>query len=135
MTIVMGIWFALAGGLATLAGLTGMRQTRQLRRRGVTAWATAIPPVSADDQPGGPPHRTVIRYGLADGRVIEQIVSEPAWKAAMLRAGRKVLIWYDPEDPRDILIHGREGRHSDRVFVAAGMLFILLGTAIAAFGH
>ncbi len=135
MTIVIGIWFALAGGLAALVGLTGMRRTRQLRRRGVAAWATAMPPVSADEQPGGPPRRTAIRYGLADGRVIEQIVPEPAWKAAMLRAGRKVLIWYDPEDPQDILIHGREGRHCDRVFVAAGMLFILLGTGIAAFGH
>ena len=135
MTIGIGIWFALAGGLAALAGLTGMRHTRQLRRRGVTAWATAVPPVSADDPLGGPPQRTVIRYGLADGRVIEQIVPEPAWKAAMLRAGRKVLIWYDPENPQDILIHGREGRHFDRAFVAAGMLFMLLGTGIAAFGH
>ncbi len=134
MTIAVGIWFALAGGLAALAGLTGMRRTRQLRRRGVAAWATAVPPMSAEDQRGGS-HRTVIRYGLADGRVIEQVVSEPAWKAAMLRAGRKVLIWYDPEDPQDILIHGREGRHSDWVFLAAGMLFILLGAGIAAFGH
>ena len=67
MTTVIGIWFALAGGLAALAGLTGMRQTRQLRRRGVTAWATAIPPVSADERPGGLPHRTAIRYGLPTG--------------------------------------------------------------------
>ena len=66
--------------------------------------------------------------------MIEQIVSEPAWKAAMLKAAEGAHL-VRPQDPQDILIHGREGRHSNRVFVAAGMLFILLGAAIAAFGH
>ena len=34
MLIVIGIWFALAGGLAALAGLTAMRRARRLRRAG-----------------------------------------------------------------------------------------------------
>jgi len=34
MVIVIGVWFALAGGLAALAGLTAMRRARRLRRGG-----------------------------------------------------------------------------------------------------
>jgi hypothetical protein len=31
MVIVIGVWFALAGGVAALAGLTGMRRAIDLR--------------------------------------------------------------------------------------------------------
>ena len=51
-----------------------------------------------------------------------------------LRPGEPVLIWYDPRDPDDVLIYGRWGRISDRAFVTAGTLLILVGAAIAAFG-
>jgi hypothetical protein len=34
MAVVIGIWFALAGGLAVLAGLTGIHRAHRLRRRG-----------------------------------------------------------------------------------------------------
>jgi hypothetical protein len=53
----------------------------------------------------------------------------------MLRPGQKVLVWYDPDDPQDVLVYGREGRVADLVFVIAGALFIALGAGIAASGH
>jgi hypothetical protein len=132
MSILVGIWFALAGGLAMLAGLSGMRRVRRLRRDGVSAWATAVsPPVSE----GGSPRRTLIQYALTDGRVLEQAVPGRAGRAAALRPGQKVLVWYDPEDPQDVLIYGREGRLADTAFLAAGALFVLAGTGAAAFLH
>jgi hypothetical protein len=91
------------------------------------------PPVSAGEQPGGSPRRTLIQYALADGRVVERISPEPARRAAHLHPGQKVLVWYDPEDPQDVLVYGREGRLADRAFVAVGVLFILAGTGLAAF--
>jgi Protein of unknown function (DUF3592) len=132
MLIVIGIWFALAGGLAALAGLTAMRRVRRLRRGGSMAWAVALPrPVSAAEGAGGSPGRTVIQYTLADGRVVERLSPGSARKAAMLRPGQKVLVWYDPED----LVYGREGRAADLAFVIAGALFIMLGAGIVTLGH
>ena len=73
MLIVIGVWFALAGGVAALAGLTGMRRARRLRRGGSPVGAVALPgPVSVGEEPGGSPGRTVIQYTLADGRVVER---------------------------------------------------------------
>jgi len=136
MLIVIGVWFALAGGVAALAGLTGMRRTRRLRRGGSPVWAVALPgQVSMDEEPGGSPGRTVIQYTLADGRVVERPSPGPARKAAMLRPGQKVLVWYDPDDPQDVLVYGREGRAADLAFVIAGVLFIVLGAGLAAVGH
>jgi Protein of unknown function (DUF3592) len=136
MMTVIGVWFALAGGLAVLAGLTAMRRVRRLRRGGSPVWAVALPrPVSADEGTGESPGRTVIQYTLADGRVVERVSPGSARKAATLRPGQKVLVWYDPEDPQDALVYGREGRAADLAFVIAGALFIMLGAGIAALGH
>lgn len=42
-----------------------------------------------------------------------------------------MLVWYDPEDPQDILVYGREGRFIDRAFLTAGLIFVLIGAGIA----
>jgi hypothetical protein len=135
MSVLVGLFLALPGGLAALAGLSGRRRARHLRRTGVPAWAMAVsPPASAGEEPGGPPHRTLIQYELADGRVLEQISSAPIGKAGALTPGQKVLVWYDPQDPREILVYGRDGRGTDLAFVAVGALFMLAGLAIAIIG-
>jgi Protein of unknown function (DUF3592) len=136
MLIVFGIWAAVAGGVAALAGLSGLRRVRRLRRDGVTAWALAVPePVPAGGQPADPDGRLRLRYTLADGRVVERIGPAPRRKPATPRPGDKVLIWYDPADPDDVLVYGHWGRISDRVFLTIGLLLIAAGTAIAMSGH
>jgi Protein of unknown function (DUF3592)/Mu transposase, C-terminal len=77
----------------------------------------------------------LIQYALMDGRVIERSSPEPVRRAALLRPGQKVLVWYDPADPQDVVVYGREERFADRTFVAVGLLFVLVGTATAAFVH
>jgi hypothetical protein len=136
MLIIFGVWFAVAGGVAMLAGLSGMRRVRRLRRSGLTAWGLPVTaPVSAGRQSDDSPDRMLLQYTLADGRVMERIAPPPTRKSALLRPGEKVLMWYDPEDPDDVLIYGRWGRATDRAFVGAGALFVLIGAAIAIFGH
>jgi hypothetical protein len=135
MPILIGVLFALPGALAVLAGLSGMHRARRLRRGGSTTWALAVPmPIPAGQRPEEPPDRMLLQYTLADGRVLEQIAPRRARKSADLRPGEKVLIWYDPENPREVLVYGREGRTSDRAFVIVGMLFILIGVGLAALG-
>jgi hypothetical protein len=74
------------------------------------------------------------RYELTDGQIMERIKSMPRRKAAALRPGQKVLIWYDPADPEEILIYGRREGLSDAAFLVAGCLFILAGAGLAALG-
>ena len=131
MTIVAGAWFALVGAIAAVAGLSGMRQSRRLRRDGVSAWAVAVPPaIPAGEQRDWPPHRTMIQYALPDGQVVERISPQPARKSAALRPGQHVLVWYDPADPQEVLVYGREGRLANRLFLAAGLVVIGAGLAL-----
>jgi hypothetical protein len=145
MLIVMGVWLAVAGAVAALAGLSGMHRVRRLRGGGVATWALPVPepapgpeelmpgpePVSGPGPPDGSPLRVLLQYRLADGRVLERSARARGTKKAPLRPGEPVLIWYDPTDPDDILIYGRWGRAADRAFLAAGTLLVLTGVALA----
>jgi hypothetical protein len=131
LPVVMGAWFALVGGLAALAWLASRSRVRRLRRTGLTAWAQAVPPSAPDaDEPPATARRMLLRYAVADGRVVEELCPRSGRRAAALSLGQKVLVWYDPEDPSDVLVYGRDGRRSDRLFLVAGLLFIALGAAI-----
>lgn len=135
MAVLFGIWFAVAGGVAVLAGLSARYRARRLRRSGTSAWATGLAPAAVtNDQPGEALHRAVIQYTLTDGRVLEHDSPQPVRKSARLNPGQQVLIWYDTEDPHDVLVYGREGRLADRAFVLAGLLIAAIGIAIAASG-
>ncbi len=145
MPTIIGIWIALPGVLAVLAGLTGIGRVRRLRRSGVKAWAMAVPeslampefaavPESAvgPERAAAGDRRMALQYTLPDGLVLER--HAPATrKSGALRPGQQVLIWYDPADPLDILVYGREGRLSNLMFVLVGAAFVLLGAAIAVF--
>ena len=134
MMIVFGVWLVLAGALALLAGLSARARVRRLRRHGLTTWGLTVTAPEADEpQPAGA-HRTRVQYRLADGQVLERIVPAAGFRAARLQAGQKVLVWYDPEDPGDILVYGRWGRAADWAFVATGAFLVLIGLWLAGAG-
>jgi Protein of unknown function (DUF3592) len=136
MLILFGIWVAVAGGVAALAGLSGLHRVRRLRRHGVTAWALAVPePVPAGQPPAEPAGRVMLQYTLSDGRMVERIGPAARSRSGSPRPGDKVLIWYDPADPDDVLVYGRWGRGADRAFLTIGLLFIAAGIAISVAGH
>jgi hypothetical protein len=141
MLIVLGVWLAIAGAVAALAGLSGMHRVRRLRGGGVATWALPVPepvsgpePESRPEPLAGSPLRVRLQYTLADGRVIERSARARVTRSAPLRPGEPVLVWYDPTDPDDVLIYGRWGRVTDRAFVTVGTLLILIGAAMAIFG-
>lgn len=138
MLITFGVLFAVAGGIALLAGLSSMRRVRRLRSGGVTTWAVPVPAPAdseAEADSAGAPQRMLLHYTLADGRVIEQRAPAPARKSAPLWPGEKVLLWYDPADPDDVLVHGHFGQASNRALALAGAALVLVGAGIAAIGH
>jgi Protein of unknown function (DUF3592) len=136
MLILFGIWVAVAGGVAALAGLSGLHRVRRLRRHGVTAWALAMPePAPAGGESGDPDGRLRLQYTLTDGRVVERIGPAARRRPGTPRPGDKVLIWYDPADPDDVLVYGRWGRAGNLAFLATGLLLLLAGLALAAAGR
>ncbi len=130
MAIVLGLCFAFAGFVAALAGLTARSRVRRLRRAGRSAWAMVVP--APRDE--GSPRRNLIQYPLEDGRVLERLCPHPVRKAAAPAAGQKILVWYDPADPTDVLVNGWDGRVGDLAFLAVGLFFIVFGMGMA-FGH
>ena len=129
MAIAVGVWIAFAGALALLVGVAARRHGRRLRTNGVRTWATAVRRPSPNHPQGRP--RVSLQYTLAGGQVLERPV--PVRWAARLSAGEKVLVWYDPEDPADVLVYGRDASPSDLAFMIAGLAFIVIGSLIAAF--
>ena len=130
MPVVIGLFFAFPGFVAALAGLTARSRARRLRRAGRSAWAMVVPA----PRDAGSPGRKLIQYPLEDGRVVERLCPRPLRKAAAPAAGQKLLVWYDPADPSDVLVNGSDGRYGDLAFLAAGLFFIVFGMALA-FGH
>jgi Protein of unknown function (DUF3592) len=133
MLILMGIWLAAGGAVACLAGYAGIRSARRLRRWGVSTWALVVPqPRSSEGGAGG----TLIQYSLAGGQVLERYAPRRIGTSSLLSPGERVLVWYDPDDPQNVLLGGRASGVADRAFVLAGMAFILIGVVIAAtLGH
>jgi hypothetical protein len=120
MAAVLGIWIALTGVLPVLVWLTGVRRVRRLRRSGVRAWAVA-------ERLPGEQHLMALRYTLPDQRVLEKVVTG---KAAALLPGERVLIWYDPADPGDVLVYGRQRRVPGLALLVTGALFVAAGAVI-----
>jgi hypothetical protein len=122
MASAVGIWMALSGVLPALTGLAALCRGRRLRRHGVRAWAAAVPDSSPNGKRG-----TALQYRLPDGRTFEKL---GAGKTAAPLPGERVLIWYDPADPQDILVRGHDRRRSDLVFVIAGAALVAAGAVI-----
>jgi hypothetical protein len=131
MLLLTGAWFALVGGLAVLAGLSGRRRSRRLRERGSAVWARIVAgPVPAGPADGSPA-RPLLQYTLADGQMMERIAPRRARRGGRLRPGQRILIWYDPQDPDDILVFGHQGRAADLAFIVTGLVLILTGGWLA----
>jgi len=128
--VVFGAWLALAGAITIVAGLGGARRRHRLRSRGLTAWAMVLPtPTDPDDRVSGSAPVSV-QFALDDGRVIERRHARPARRSAALSPGERVLIWYDPADPGDVLVYGSDGRWSDWLFLTAGALLVIVGVLL-----
>jgi hypothetical protein len=133
MSVVVALVFSFSGAVAVLAGLSDSRRSRRLRGTGERVWAMAIPPPRAATDASDGRQRPYLQYTLADGRVIERVCPGSVRKASMLAPGQQVLVWYDPADPSDVVVFGRDTQVADRAFVVVGLLFILLGVLIVSF--
>ncbi|KOU36737.1 hypothetical protein ADK54_32205 [Streptomyces sp. WM6378] len=118
--------FTVLGGLvALLAGAYGLRETRRVERAGAFAWALVKPAPQGSARP-------LLQFETADGHVLELPSPVPPSRREPLPPGASVRVSYDPEDPRTIVLLGRQRTALDRAFMAAGAAIVLLGLTLAA---
>nr|WSY50552.1 DUF3592 domain-containing protein [Streptomyces sp. NBC_00886] len=125
--ITMAGFTGVSGTVALLTGLVGLRRIRRLRRAGVDVWALVkrTGPVGGEDGP-----RPVLQYTTEDGRVMEVGSPVPTSKRQPLADGSHVLVRYDPEDPRELVLYGRERAVWEYAMAGVGAFFILLGAGL-----
>jgi Protein of unknown function (DUF3592) len=134
MLVITGVWLSVLGALAAIAGLADRRRVQRLRRTGVMDWATVVArAIRPGERPDGS-SPAIIQFPLADGRVVERILSRSG-RAVTPEPGQKILVWYDPADPADVLVYGRYGTRVDRFFIAVGCILLVAGAALASLAH
>jgi hypothetical protein len=90
-----------------------------------------LPTPSGPEEAGLGRRGVCVQFALDDGRVIERAHGRPARRSAALQPGQRVLVWYDPKDPGDVLVYGSDGHWSDRAFLALGLVLVVAGVVIA----
>ncbi|MFJ2187080.1 DUF3592 domain-containing protein [Kitasatospora sp. NPDC087861] len=124
------VFGALGGVVAYLAGVVGLRELRRLRRVGVPALALVRARVPTPEDRALPP-RPLLQFETADGRVVEVFSPVPSTPRHPLPDGGHVPVRYDPADPRQVLVDGRERRPLEYAFVALGLLMVLTSITLA----
>ncbi|MCM2423031.1 DUF3592 domain-containing protein [Streptomyces sp. RKAG293] len=118
---------AISGVVVSLAGLAGLRAIRLIG--GVGAEARALVkrtgPAATDSAV-----RPLLQFTVADGRVVEISSPVPASRRRPLTDGSLVRVRYDPVDPRDVVVVGRERRGLEYALVGIGALFVLIGLGL-----
>ncbi|MFJ8627968.1 DUF3592 domain-containing protein [Kitasatospora sp. NPDC093550] len=125
------VFGALGGVVAYLAGVVGLRELRRLRRVGVPASALVRARAPGPEDRALPP-RPLLQFETADGRVVEVFSPVPSTARHPLPDGGYVPVRYDPADPRQVLVDGRERVGLEYGFLALGVLVVLGSITLAA---
>ncbi|MGG2461447.1 hypothetical protein ACO0M4_16745 [Streptomyces sp. RGM 3693] len=116
---------AFGGLLGVLAGVHGLRQVRRVQRTGVCVPALVKqPPGRITDEPHRP--RPLLQFVTEDGRVMEIVCPVAPVRRRPLDDGDRVLLHYDPADPRTVVVEGRERLGLERAFIAGGAVVLAL---------
>ncbi|MFI0155805.1 DUF3592 domain-containing protein [Streptomyces lydicus] len=130
MVVLAGI-AAFGGLLAILAGAYGLRQTRHMRQAGVRVEALVKrPPENVSDEPAAP--RPLLQFVTDDDRVSEVVCPVAPTRRRPLNDGDHVLVLYDPDEPRTVILPDLERPGLDRLFITGGVLVMLLSLTLAA---
>ncbi|WP_405654228.1 DUF3592 domain-containing protein [Streptomyces sp. RK9] len=125
--VVLAAFTTLGGLVALLAGAYGLHRTRHLTEAGEITDALVKAVLQGADRP-------TLQFETADGRVLEVVSPVPPNRRRPLRTGERVRIAYDADDPREVVLIGRERRGLDWAFVAAGASLAIVGLALGMAG-
>ncbi|MGC5004927.1 DUF3592 domain-containing protein [Streptomyces sp. NBC_00353] len=122
---------AFGGMFAVLAGAYGLRQARRVSESGVRVQAL-VKRHPGEAREESAPLRPLLQFVTEDDRVMEVVCPVPSTRRRPFSDGDNVHVSYDPADPRNVVVHGRERFGPDRAFIAGGALVVLLSVTLLA---
>ncbi|MFB7308152.1 DUF3592 domain-containing protein [Streptomyces sp. NPDC056192] len=128
MAVLAGI-AAFGGMLAVLVGAYGLRQARRVSETGVRVQAL-VKRYPGEVRAESALLRPLLQFVTEDDRVMEVVCPVPSTRRQPFSDGDNVHVSYDPADPRNVVVHGRERLGPERVFIAGGALVVLFSTLL-----
>jgi hypothetical protein len=127
--VVPALFLGFGGFVAYLAGVVALAQTRRLRRVGIPVQALVKhrPAVRGDTSGRSGP---LLQFATESGGVMEVFSPAGSTRSRPLVDGHQVLIAYDPDDPRQVVLPGRERRAVDYAFVGLGVCLMLTAAVV-----
>lgn len=114
--------------MSLIAGIADWRRVRHIRAAGETAWAMIVAaPRHPEYEPSA--YRPLLRFETSEGRPVEVFSPLPPTRRRPLTEGRRILVYFDPADPTQVLIHG--GRQRAGVVIIALGIAAIVGAVIA----
>ncbi|MDH6141961.1 MULTISPECIES: DUF3592 domain-containing protein [Kitasatospora] len=123
------VFLALGGVGAYLAGIAGLNGIRHLEEVGEPAEALVRYRAPGPDDTAPPPH-PLLQFTTRTAEVVEVFSPVASSRAHPLRPGALVRLRYDPADPRQVLLEGRQRRGVERVFVLLGVTALLTAVVL-----
>ncbi|MGW3743310.1 hypothetical protein ACWD62_22565 [Streptomyces sp. NPDC005146] len=120
---------AFGGMFAVLVGAYGLRQARRVSETGVGVQAL-VKRHPGEAREESAPLRPLLQFVTEDDRVMEVVCPVPSTRRRPFSDGDNVHVSYDPTDPRNVVVHGRERLGPDRAFIAGGALVVLLSVTL-----
>ncbi|MGW1705276.1 hypothetical protein ACWCP8_06930 [Streptomyces sp. NPDC002206] len=120
---------AFGGMFAVLVGAYGLRQARRVSETGVRVQAL-VKRHPGEARGESAPLRSLLQFVTEDDRVMEVVCPVPSTRRQPFSDGDYVHVSYDPADPRNVVVHGRERLGPDRAFIAGGALVVLLSVTL-----
>ncbi|WP_369386766.1 DUF3592 domain-containing protein [Streptomyces sp. CG1] len=117
-----GAGVPLLPGAAFLAiGLIGRRRARRLRQEGAKTCGTVVRlEARRDMDTNSTMYRPVVQWVTVDGRTVETVSPIASSTVGDLRPGTAVTVFYDPDDPKRMLIDGYTGGAGCRLLCSGG---------------
>jgi hypothetical protein len=129
MAVGVAVFLALGGLVAWLAGATGLSEVRRLSQVGESALALVRyrAPGAEDGSAASPP---MLEFTTRGRQVVEVFSPVPSSRALPLEQGGHVWLHYDPAEPSQVQLVGRERRRLEYAFLLLGAV-ALLGSVVA----
>jgi hypothetical protein len=115
-------------------GLGIRRRTRRLRQEGAKARGTVVRlQTSRGSDTNTTMYSPVVQWVTGDGRTVEAVSLISSNRVGDFRRGAQVTVFYDPDNPKRMLIDGFDGGTLAVVFCAVGAVCLGAGLLVAGF--
>jgi len=124
----------LLGTVFMTVGVLVGRRARRLRQEGAQTSATVVGfKTHRDFDSNRTMYQPVIQWVTGDGRTVETVSSVASNTVGDLRRGATVTVFYDPDNPKRMLIDGHDGGALAVVFCILGAVGLAAALLVAWF--